>query len=121
MIKKTWFIEDHLCKKCGGRILKSATGQGMTPGGNPVFKCADCGESKAAISPHVLCWCGFSYKLQYEKPYRCVSYSILDKYPELINAFKNLGFDPNRGGEAGIVLYSDLLEIKKKEKENGVS
>ena len=41
--KQTWAIEDHLCRSCGGRILRCVKGNGMTPGGNPLYKCADCG------------------------------------------------------------------------------
>ena len=60
--KLTWALEDHLCLSCGGRILRSVRGAGMTPGGNPVFKCADYGKAAAASSPEALCWCGFSHR-----------------------------------------------------------
>ena len=33
--KLTWALEDHLCRSCGGRILRSVSGAGMTPGGDP--------------------------------------------------------------------------------------
>ena len=60
--KLTWALEDHLCRSCGGRILRSVSGAGMTPGGNPVIKCADCGKAAAASGPEALCWCGFSHR-----------------------------------------------------------
>lgn len=76
--KKTWYLEDHLCKACGGRILRSATGGGITPGGNPVFKCADCGVATSAIGPEVLCWCGFYHRNQHpERAYVCVPFEVL--------------------------------------------
>lgn len=40
--KRTWALTDHLCRDCGGRVLRCVTGNGITPGGNPIYKCADC-------------------------------------------------------------------------------
>ncbi len=54
---EAWAIEDHICRKCGGRILRRVTGGGATPGGNPVFRCASCGTQKSGMGPGVLCCC----------------------------------------------------------------
>ena len=106
-----WVLEDHLCKACGGRILRSHSGTGMTPGGNPIYKCADCGTNRADMGPQKLCWCGFTHKLQSATAYRCVSYALLKDYPDLIAAFRSCGCDPERGGEVGIVIEKDLYRI----------
>ena len=108
MKKMTWTILDHLCKSCGGRILQSASGAGPTPGGNPVFKCADCGQATSGTGPEVLCWCGFSHRGQHPlNGYRCLPFSILQEKPELKDAFLACGRDPRRG-EVGIILKGDL-------------
>lgn len=108
---KTWVIEDHLCRHCGGRILRCVTGNGMTGGGNPIFKCADCGKASADMTPACLCWCGFHHKHNRgTQAYRCIPFSILQQ-PEfnnevkrrLRNEFAKCGCDPDRG-EVGIVL-----------------
>lgn len=104
---RLWRLEDHLCRKCGGRILRCVSGGGVTGGGNPIFKCADCGCSAADMGPERLCWCGFSHRLSNETPYQCVPYSILESRPELLNAFRACGCDPERG-EVGIILVRDL-------------
>jgi hypothetical protein len=107
--KRTWAIEDHLCRQCGGRILRCVTGNGMTAGGNPVFRCADCGAAGSGMGPENLCWCGFGHKFNRSATaYRCVPYSILDTRPELLAAFRACGCDPKRGGDVGIVLERDL-------------
>ena len=106
----TWALEDHLCRSCGGRILRSVKGAGITPGGNPVFKCADCGKSVAASGPEALCWCGFSHRSNHHiTAYRCLPFSLIESRPELELMFKACGCDPKRG-EVGIVLESDLRQ-----------
>ena len=103
MEKRTWVIEDHLCRKCGGRILRCVTGNGMTPGGNPIFKCADCGTAKSAMNPDVLCWCGMKHKNQHDPAYICLSFSKIEEFPKLRHEFLKCGCDPGQG-EVGIVL-----------------
>jgi hypothetical protein len=105
--KQTWALEDHLCKACGGRILRCVTGNGITGGGNPVFKCADCGKAAAAMGPEVLCWCGFSNRGNRDNAYTCQPFSVLKERPELLSAFRACGCDPERG-EVGIMLKRDL-------------
>ena len=108
---RTWILEYHLCKKCGGRILRCVTGNGVTPGGNPVFMCADCQTAMVDMGPECLCWCGFSHRRQDLNGYRCVPYSILEDRPELEKAFRACGCDPERGGGVGIMLERDLLGV----------
>jgi len=117
---RTWALEDHLCRACGGRILRCITGGGITGGGNPIFKCADCGKSTAAMTAGALCWCGFSHRNNHPSTaYVCVPFSILDQ-PEkddvekrrLRNAFLSCGCDPARG-EVGIMLAESLYPPKQ--------
>lgn len=107
--KMTWALEDHVCRGCGGRILRCVTGNGMTPGGNPVYKCADCGKSTAAMGPEVLCWCGFTHRGQGLTGYRCLPFTVLKDRPGLIHAFRACGCEPGRT-EVGIVLERDLQD-----------
>lgn len=52
-----YVLTNHLCRHCGtGRVLQQ-TNSGITGGGNPVFCCASCGASAAAIGPSAICWC----------------------------------------------------------------
>lgn len=100
--KRTWAVEDHLCKACGGRILRCVTGCG-----NTIFKCADCGRSQSAMGPDVLCWCGFSHRGNRDNAYTCQPFSVLKERPELLSAFRACGCSPERG-EVGIMLERDL-------------
>ena len=111
--KRTWYLEDHLCRVCGARILRGASGFGPTGGGNPVFKCAGCGASTSAMGPEGLCWCGFSHRNNFSlNAYICQPFSILKERPELLNAFRNCGCEPGNG-EVGILLGKDLYPIEK--------
>lgn len=88
----------------------------MTPGGNPVYKCADCGIFTSSLGPDSLCWCGYSHKHNHSSTaYRCISYSILGKHPKLLDAFKACGCDPKRGGEVGIMLEKDYYSVMRDE------
>ena len=103
MRKMTWVIEDHICRNCsGGRILRCVSGAGPTGGGNPIYKCADCGTSTSSMGPDSLCWCGMSFKNQHLTEYMCLPFSILKEKPHLRNAFLSCGCDPSCG-EVGIV------------------
>lgn len=113
---RTWWLENHLCRNCGGRILRCVSGNGVTPGGNPVYKCADCGAEGAQMSPRGLCWCGFEHKGQKMRPYLCVPFSILTsgKYTtettkKLLSAFRACGCEPGRT-EVGIMLRKGFEE-----------
>ena len=86
----------------------------MTSGGNPVFKCADCGVAAAAMGPEVICWCGFHHRMQHHlTAYRCLPFSILKDKPHLLNAFRACGCDPARG-EVGIILEQDYMKGETK-------
>jgi len=114
--QETWSLQDHLCKACGGRILKRAGGPSvMTAGGNPIYRCADCGIQTSSMGPESLCWCGFGHRGQNSTAYLCRPFSeILDK-PELKDMFLACGCDPKRGiSEIGIVLEKDYRELCKK-------
>lgn len=116
----TWKLVDHLCSSCGGRILMSVAGAGMTPGGNPIYRCADCGKSAASMGPQEICWCGFSHRGQNATAYMCLPYSILNDNPLLITAFKACGCDPERGGDVGIMLEVDFRKYMEKKNENDI-
>jgi hypothetical protein len=104
MKQTTWVLEDHICRNCsGGRILRCVSGGGATGGGNPIFKCADCGATTSDMSPSCLCWCGQYFKNQHHiNAYMCLPFSILKEKPYLRNAFMACGCDPSKG-EVGIV------------------
>ena len=101
MKERLWAITDHVCRKCGGRVLCCVHGNGMTPGSNRIHRCADCGAS--GYSAGDVCWCGFTHRGQNLTPYRCVPWSATKERPELIRALKACGFDESRQ-EVGIVL-----------------
>lgn len=112
--RQTWIIEDHLCRHCGGRILRCVTGNGITAGGNPIYKCADCGKSRASMGPLDLCWCGFSHRQNHgSTAYVCVAFSILKERPWLKHEFAMCGCDSTRG-EVGIMLRESLSKPNPK-------
>lgn len=113
--KRTWAIEDHICKTCGGRILRCVSGGGATAGGNPIFKCADCGRTTSGMGPDSLCWCGFSHRANHNSTaYVCQSFTVLTERPELVRAFRACGCEPGRG-EVGIMLERDWRSIRASE------
>lgn len=106
-VRQAWELENHLCRSCGGRILRCIRGNGITGGGNPIYRCADCSANAAAMGPEVICWCGFHHKRQNISAYVCVPYSILKDKPYLLSAFRSCGCDPEKGGDVGIMLEKD--------------
>lgn len=111
--QQTWTLTNHVCRYCGGRVLQCATGYGPTPGGNPVFQCADCGVTACGTGPDLLCWCGFAHRQQDAGAYRCLPFSVLIEHPELEPAFRACGCDPKRG-QVGVVINADLNRIIRK-------
>ncbi len=101
---RTWTIEDHLCRKCGGRILRCATGTGMSSGRESMYRCADCSASVFGMDSSKICWCGMQQKFHSFPAYQCLPYSMLIDSPELISNFLACGCDPSSGGEVGIVV-----------------
>lgn len=89
-----WMPTDHACRDCGGRIVV-VTNSGPTGGGNPLFRCADCGIGAAGMSPDHICWCGFAHKGQGERTYRCVNIAEAVKEPSLKAALLRSGYLPS--------------------------
>lgn len=114
-VERTWSIQDHICMTCGGRILRCEKGTGMSPGGNPLFMCSDCGKASWGFSPEDagLCWCGYKHKNQSLSAYRCLAFSVLEKDPGLKPLFEACGCLPGRQ-EIGIVLEDSLRKYQAK-------
>lgn len=110
--QQTWALEDHLCKSCGGRILRCVSGGGPTGGGNPIYRCADCGIGGASMGPQAICWCGMAFRRNEKGAYRCLPFSILEGHPEYLSAFLACGCDPARGGDVGVVLNRSIRGAK---------
>lgn len=116
--KQTWIIEDHICRHCGGRILRCVSGSGFTGGGNPIYKCADCGISASSMSPEPLCWCGFSFRNQNLKEYICMPFSVLKEKPYLLNAFLSCGCEPNSKSEIGVTTKDSYRKDEEEHDNN---
>lgn len=115
-----WSITDHICSKCGTRILRQE-GSYISGGGNSIYHCADCGATGSDLSEGGgICWCSYHLKHQHTNPYTCVPFSLIEELEDagrtnaanaLNNAFLMCGCDPRRG-KVGIMLkasYSDAL------------
>lgn len=114
-VERTWKLTDHMCVKCGGRILRCVTGNGMSPGGNPLYKCSCCNIATWSLGqPMDLCWCGMTFRGQTESAYMCLPFSILKDYPDLENLFKSCGHDPNSGMDIGVVTVKSYREVMEK-------
>lgn len=112
-VEKVWSLQDHLCRDCGGRILRCEKGAGPSPGGNPLWKCADCGRATTSMQASALCWCGFSMRQNLgDTAYVCQPFSILEQHPALEEAFRACGCDPKRG-EVGIMLERDFRRLAR--------
>lgn len=108
---ETWSLEPHVCRGCGGRIVRRATGpSAVTPGGNPIYACADCGIRGSGFGPSFICWCGMAMRGGNAGAYRCVALRGAD--PHVVQAARNCGCDPERT-EIGIALESDLQRDKE--------
>jgi len=105
--QQTWAIEDHLCRYCGGRILRCVKGNGPTGGGNPLYRCASCGRTAAATGPESLCFCGLSL-------HQCLAYSAIKKYPRLRSALVP-GCDPSYG-EVGFAVREAVRKAMEEAK-----
>lgn len=109
MKKPTYELTDHVCRGCGGRVLKCVSGGGPTGGGNPIYRCADCGKAAAAMGPDAICWCGMQFRGQHATAYRCVAHAAAKDNPKLEAALRACGCESGRG-EVGIALERDVLE-----------
>lgn len=109
-----YILADHICRHCsGGRILMGVANVSPTSGGNPYFRCSDCGKGSAAMDASPLCWCGFSYRGSTEHPYRCASKK---DHPEWEHEFQMSGCwtTPSEIGvvtEAGIRRLARAAEL----------
>lgn len=108
-----WALVDHLCRACGGRVLVSVANKGMTPGGNAIYRCADCGESSTSTAGFMdVCWCGQEMRRNNHLPgkYMCLPFSILEEKPWLKTAFLSFGCDPERG-DVGIMTREEYQRM----------
>lgn len=102
-------LTDHICKKCSGRILQQ-TNHGPTGGGNPIFRCADCGISECNIAPSEICWCSFMVSKTRDRnsqqAFMCMPIRAIERNPNLEKCFRECGIDPDpkkEGDRVGIV------------------
>lgn len=110
--KPLWTLTDHCCMTCGGRILKldrveDENGEQVsvfTGGGNPMYRCADCGRQRSDIRPGGgICWCAFKFRGQTDTGYRCVNIKQAVEQG-LSNALRACGINPDTDRiEVGIV------------------
>lgn len=113
--KRKWIVTNHICMECNGRILQCVEGNGMTPGGNPTFKCSCCG--KIAYNDRWLCWCNFSYRNSSDNPYICVPSLVAAEYPDIIPLFERHG-NNYQNQEVCVVNYDNFRDfIRKHENE----
>jgi DNA-directed RNA polymerase subunit RPC12/RpoP len=77
-----WSITAHVCVNCMGRILERPllAGEGIAPGRERVYRCADCGLERDGFSPAVLCTCGLKLKGRHNLGLRCEA--NLERTPE---------------------------------------
>lgn len=63
-MKLIWSITAHVCLSCMGRILERPllAVDGLPPGRERVYRCADCGLERDGFTPAVLCTCGLKLK-----------------------------------------------------------
>lgn len=110
--KPTYTLTDHLCRECGGRVLQVASGGGPSAGGNPTFRCADCGFSSTGMGVDCVCWCGFQHRSRARRPYQCLPF---DGNEHLDIAFAKNGFRMFHGGEVGVIQAADYTPRTGKE------
>lgn len=51
-----WAIQDHICRKCFGRVL------GAPEGGSMQWRCSNCGYEVTGDQVSTICCCGIRYK-----------------------------------------------------------
>jgi hypothetical protein len=117
-----WIPTDHACRECGGRVVQ-ITNSGPTGGGNPVWRCADCGIGSAAMGPNCICWCGFQHRGQAGPAYRCVHVDRRANDPIIAEALLREGYlaiDPRRRPKNEIAVIPertiDLVRLRTTER-----
>ena len=118
MKNERFTLEDHLCRSCGGRVLRLLN-HGPTGGGNPIFRCASCGVAASGLGPEGICWCGFGHRNNPTGAYQCRPFSVIADSPELdwASLFRACGCEPGRG-EVGIVSRA-TLELERSKSRGG--
>lgn len=53
---RLWTVQDHICRKCFGRVLGAADGDAM------VWRCSNCGYEVSGDQVSAICCCGIRYK-----------------------------------------------------------
>lgn len=80
----------------------------LTPGGNSIKRCADCGSSSADFMRQD-CWCAMAMRGSEPGAYQCVPLRNVE--PWVITAARRCGCDPEKS-EVGIALTEDLVKLK---------
>ncbi len=107
----TYSLTDHACRICSGRILMQETLTGVTPGGNPVFRCADCGKESCGMTPEGICWCGFTQRRQAQSgDWLCMRTDKAVDQPWVRDAFAHCGVDVNSDVEIA-VINREMLKV----------
>lgn len=118
-IKKALFFPEtisyravpHVCRKCGGRVGRAVSGQGPSPGGNPLWRCFNCGEAQTGIEPHCICWCGLKFRGEVVSKYECVPTSLIQMDPRLRDLLSQCGVTEKSGQEVGVVLRDSFRAL----------
>ena len=83
---------DHLCRFCGDGMVMEHIGCGPTGGGNPVFTCVHCGETRCSIlGASSLCFCGKEEDdANGSMIHRCFRRSEIDTDPSVLKGWKEV-------------------------------
>ena len=114
----TWELLDHMCRHCGGRVVKQVTGGTPSGGGNPLYMCSLCGEGSCAMGPDVVCWCGSAFRGGEPGAFHCVATKAAETDPDLATALANCGTSPYRNKyqlQVGIVGTADYRRLARKQ------
>lgn len=118
----TYKLTDHMCRDCGGRILTQATPDTITGGGNPIWRCSNCGAKTASMNAYPLCWCGAHWRGGESMNFSCIVIADAQDNPALREALAQCGC----GGESytheigiiNVVAYNKLSsELKASKRE----
>ncbi len=114
----TWELLDHLCRHCGGRVVKQVTGgPHITAGGNPIYMCSLCGQGKASMGPDVVCWCGMTMRGGEPHIYACAATKDAETDPVLAEALANCGISPYQNKyrlQVGVLNSADYRRLARK-------
>ena len=117
-----WEPVDHLCRKCGSRIMATSE---MSPSGK-IYKCFTCGAESYNVKK--ICWCG-AFTKGATPNYICMPTKIIEEKKEvaelLEEAFHSCGIDPKEKlvGVLPFDRYNAIMreyEIRKEVSEKGL-